>query len=145
MAKKANGAGKQPALTAEAILAADDLQPEAVHVPEWGGPVYVRAMNAAERDEWDLYLSARREAKAAGETDYIYRNARARLVVLCACDAEGNRLFGDDQAEALGRKSGRALERVFDTAWRKNGLGAEHVEAMQGNSETTQGDGSSSG
>ena len=37
-------------LSKDAILAADDLPRETVHVPEWGGDVYVRTMSGTDRD-----------------------------------------------------------------------------------------------
>jgi hypothetical protein len=37
-------------LSADAILAADDIVTEAVDCPEWGGKVLVKAMTGAERD-----------------------------------------------------------------------------------------------
>ena len=39
-----------PVLTADALLAADDLKTEVVDVPEWGGSVRVRGLK---KGEWD--------------------------------------------------------------------------------------------
>ena len=47
-------------LSKDAILAADDLPRETVHVPEWGGDVYVRTMSGTDRDAFETSLIARR-------------------------------------------------------------------------------------
>ncbi len=40
-------------LTAEQILAADDMGLKKVTVPEWGGDVFIRVMSVGERDEYE--------------------------------------------------------------------------------------------
>jgi hypothetical protein len=117
------------ALTKEAILAADDLGREKVTVKEWGGDVFVRAMTAAERDEWEAGLVSEPDGGAKARL----RNLRARLAVLCVVDAAGNRLFGEGDADALGRKSAKALDRIFDVALRLNALGAKDVKELEKN------------
>ena len=112
-------------LTREAILSAEDAPLEAVDVPEWGGTLYVRSMNGIERDSFDSWLV---EVPADERT-----NQRGRIVALCACDAEGARLFTDDDINALGHKSAEALSRVADTAMRLNALSASDVEDIAEN------------
>lgn len=113
-------------LTKEAILAADDLPRETVLVPEWGGDVYVRTMSGTDRDAFESSLIARDGAK-----DGRMENVRARLVALTLCDATGSRLFEDGEIVALGRKSARALDRVFAIAQRLNGIGIEQAESAK--------------
>jgi hypothetical protein len=50
---------------------------------------------------------------------------------LTVCDASGERLFADSDIALLGRKSARALDRVFSVAQRLNGIGAEQVDAAK--------------
>jgi hypothetical protein len=50
---------------------------------------------------------------------------------LTLCDATGNRLFEDAEITALGRKSARALDRVFAVAQRLNGIGIEQAETAK--------------
>ena len=120
-------------LNAEAILASADLPTEAVEVPEWGGTVYVRTMNGTDRDAFEAsMIDTKKPADGTKPTGNL-RNIRARLCVLTACDENGKRLFRDDQADALGAKSSKALDRIFEVAQRLNGLGAKDVEALQGN------------
>jgi hypothetical protein len=109
-------------LTKEAILAANDLPTERVAVPEWGGDVLVRTMTGADRDAF--------EASLIGKEGRM-ENVRARLVSLTLCTETGERLFDDAEVAALGKKSARALDRVFSVAQRLNGIGTEQVEAAK--------------
>lgn len=109
-------------LTKEAILAADDLPRELVNVPEWGGDVFVRTMTGTDRDAF--------EASLIGKEGRM-ENVRARLVSLTLCNEAGERMFGDAEIAALGKKSARALDRVFSVAQRLNGIGTEQVEAAK--------------
>ncbi len=109
-------------LSKDAILAADDLPREAVSVPEWGGEVLVRTMSGTDRDAFEASLL---------EKEGRMENVRARLVALTLCDTQGDRLFDDSEIAALGRKSARALDRVFSVAQRLNGIGVEQVDAAK--------------
>ena len=109
-------------LSKDAILAADDLPRETVIIPEWGGEVLVRTMSGTDRDAFEASLL---------EKDGRMENVRARLVALTLCDLQGDRLFNDSEIAALGRKSARALDRVFSVAQRLNGIGVEQVDAAK--------------
>jgi hypothetical protein len=61
------------------------------------------------------------------------RNIRAKLVALTVVDEDGNRIFSDEDAEALGKKSAAALDRIFAVAQRLSGLRPEDVEELAGN------------
>jgi len=62
------------------------------------------------------------------------RNMTARLCAICIVDEKGKRVFSDFDAESLGRKSAKALDRIFDVAQRLNGLGADDIKEMAKNS-----------
>lgn len=117
-------------LSREALLAkikaADDLPREAVTVPEWDVTVWVRSMTGTERDRWEADMLQLGEGRAL-------ENIRARLVLLTAVDANGVRLFGDDDAEWLGGKGAAALDRLFAAASKLNRLGKRDLEALAGN------------
>jgi hypothetical protein len=49
-------------------------------------------------------------------------NYRGRLVALTACTADGASLFVLSDAEALGKKAARALDRLVDVAQRINAM-----------------------
>lgn len=123
-----------PALTAAAILAAQDLRREWVEVPEWGGGVYVQAMPGLALDQYEQRMLARRTVEKDGKTVKInLDNTRAELVVLTACDEQGAPIFTLDQVEALGKKSGAALNRVVTAAQRLNGMTEKDVEQLAKN------------
>ena len=116
-------------LSKEAILQAQDLPTELVPVPEWGGEILVRGLTGAERDAFEQSIVEQR----GKSTRINLRNLRAKLVAMTVVDEQGNRLFSDDEAEALGRKSAAALNRVFEVAQRLSGLRPEDVEELAGN------------
>jgi hypothetical protein len=124
-----NQGGEQVDLTAEAILGQEDLPKQRVIVPEWKGCVWVRSITGEERDAFEVGMVEQRGPDRVTNM----RNVRARLVALCACDAEGKRIFTDQQAEALGRKNARALERLFVVARRLNGILTADVAELVGN------------
>lgn len=104
-------------LTRDHILGLDDLPRRLVSVPEWGGELFVKTMTGAERDRWEL--------STVGENR---TNVRAKLAAIVCVDGDGNRLFTDNDAEALGDKSCAALDRIFDAAVALNHIGADAVE-----------------
>lgn len=117
-------------LTREAILAANDLPTKDVAVPQWGGTVRIRSLTGTERDQFEAdVLSARREGQISPG------NVRARYVSMCVVDEQGNNLFSDKDIEALGGKSGAALEIVYQAVLSMNALSEEDVEELAGNSE----------
>lgn len=117
-------------LSRDQILEADDLDREQVDVPEWGGPVYVREMTAAERDAFEAEILDR---KSDGEVEVDLQNIRARLLVRVLCDEDGDRLFDDADIEPLSRKSGAVMGRLFQVAQKLNGLTAQDIEEIAGN------------
>lgn len=116
------------------ILEADDLVTEPVDVPEWGGTVLVRTLTGIERDKFELSVAGESDGSKKTRQQNL-ANLRARLVVQCAVDEKGVRLFADGDADKLGKKSSRALGKVFDAASKLNGLSDEDVEKLAGNSE----------
>ena len=114
-------------LSREHILGADDRRTEDVPVPEWGGTVRVRALSGAERDAYEAGIVTLR---GDGTKSVNLKNLRGRLVSLSCVDDEGNRLFSDEDAIALGDRSASALERVFDVARKLSGLSEDDVEEL---------------
>ena len=125
-------------LDAASILSAPDLKPTPVEVPEWGGVVYVRAMTGAERGPHEAESMTDKAGHVAG--------IRQRMAVRCLCDKDGKRLFRDDQAEDLGKKSSAALDRILAAITKANALGEEGVtEAGKSSTgDTSAGSGSDS-
>jgi hypothetical protein len=112
------------------ILAADDLPREPLIVPEWGingeDDGWIRGLTGTERD---AYESSVRQFKGQQMVVKL-ENVRARLVSLCLVDGEGNRVFSDKEVMALGAKSGKVLDRLFDQCAALSGLTADQVEEL---------------
>lgn len=111
-------------LSKEQILSSDDLPKKTVKVKEWGGSIIVRSMTGTERDAWEM--------STYGTGKVNMDNARAKLVALTAIDEKGERLFTAEEAEELGRKSAKALSKVFAVAQKLNGLAAGDIEELAG-------------
>lgn len=110
------------ALTAEQILAADDLGLKEVKVKEWGGSVFIRVMSVAERDAYERMWIGKRETGV--------ENFRTEYLVRLLCDEAGKLIFTKDQIEKLGAKSGAVMARLFDAAMRHNAMSEADVEEL---------------
>jgi ribosomal protein S21 len=119
-------------LTKDQILAAADLPEEVVDVPEWGGKVLIRGMTGAERDAFEESVMVTR----GNSRELNLRNFRAKLVARSIVDpVTKERMFSDNEIAELGKKSARALQRVFEAALRLNGMTAESVEELTKSTE----------
>jgi hypothetical protein len=116
-------------LDRERILAIPDISTEIVHVPEWKGAVTVRGLTGDERDDFEATCVRGRGRK----TEVNLRNFRAKLVARACVTDDGNRLFSDEDALALGKKSGAAINRVYEVAARLSGLTEEDMEELAKN------------
>lgn len=134
--------GELKYLSREEILGASDIQREDVAVPEWGGKVCVQGMTGAQRDAFEAEM-----IQARGKDRRVnLENIRAKLVARTVIDPEsGFPLFSDEDVKALGRKSAKALARVYDVATRLSGISDKDAEELAGNSETDPSGGSTSG
>lgn len=119
------------ALSKAQIIQAVDIKSELVSVPEWGGEVLVREFSGSDRDAFEASMV---KVNEAGERTADLSNMRAKLVSMCLIDEEtGERMFGLDELELLGKKSAAALERVFRVCQRLNGLGNQDVQEAEKN------------
>lgn len=129
-------------LTGEDILEADDLETRDIEVPEWGGTVRVRGLTGEERDRFESELAeATPDSKVVEVRGQKQRmnmvNARAKLVARCCIDENGERLFSDTQISELAKKSGRALDRVYEVAQELSGITEEELEEITENLDGT--------
>ena len=120
-------------LDREAILKANDIEKREVYIPEWGGSVYVRGMTGRERDQFEASIIRQR----GRDTEINMKNARAKLVVMCTVDQEGNRLFTDADIALLANKSAKALDRIFAVAQELSGITREDMEELTENFDAT--------
>lgn len=123
--------GQNGVLRRDAILSVADLPRERVEVPEWGGAVFVRTLTGKERDAFEKSLVTGK----GKQMQLTLSNVRGRLAVQAIVDEEGQRIFSDADADALGDKSALALERIFEVAMRLAGLKEEDVDELMGESE----------
>lgn len=116
-------------LSREDILTAKDLPVHKVETPEWGegASVFVRKLPAVER-----------EAIRDRDTDKEEGNDLGRFAALVICDAAGERLFDDGDAEALGNKDAVVLNRIMEETHAHNGVGEAAEDKIAKNSETSQ-------
>lgn len=113
-------------LTKSDIQAVNDHKREEVHVPEWGGSLFVRTLSGQERDAFEAsQMGAKGDAKL--------QDIRARFVVACACDEKGEALFEAKDVAWLTLKSSSALSRVFNVASKLNAMTEADVEDLAKN------------
>lgn len=124
-------------LSRDAILEADDTQFEIVPCPEWGGDVRLKSIRGSQRDAYEASVLEQN----GSDRKVNMRNARAKLIVLCAVDDEGRALFSADDVNALGRKNAKPIDRLFDAARKLAGMGADDVEKLTENFGATPDDG----
>lgn len=111
------------ALSKDQILGAVDFNFVEVEVPEWGGSVRIRGLSAAERDQFEARLGVSQDLT----------NMRARLVVSCLVDDDGNRIFKDSEASELGKKNAAVLTRLFDEVRNLSGMSDEALGIAEKN------------
>lgn len=144
-------------LSKEDILSRDDLQKEEVYIPEWEASVLVSELSADARDEFEQFMVEQRDklwpkkqahSKAQKKTHHRpqqkaskeYIHIRAALAAATLIDESGKLLFSFADVIELGKKSGKALDRIFDVANNLNKIYGQKREDIEKNSEAPQGD-----
>lgn len=123
-------------LNRDAILNAEDRDYTEVECPEWGGSVRLRSITGRQRDEYETSLIEQR----GNDRKMNLRNARAKLIVLCAVDEGGSPLFTPDDLNALSRKNAKPIDRLFDACRRLTGLSDDDVKELTENFGATRDD-----
>lgn len=116
-------------LTAEEILNTPDLPTKQIWVPEWDADILIRCMTGRERDEFENWLI--REKSVDGGPP----NVRARFLSMTICTENSTLIFTPAQIDALGEKSGAALERLFAEAQIYNRVTPADLDELVGNSD----------
>jgi len=128
--------GVDKALSIADILNAEDTKQERVDVPEWGGYVMVETMTAEAKDAYETSVLSEKLDDKGDVVGYErnMKNVRAKLIAACVLDPNGRRMFvSDQQVEQLGRKSAKAVDRVFAACQRLNAISDKDVEDLAGN------------
>lgn len=120
-------------LTAESILAAEDFVYDIVECPEWGGEVRIRSLSGAQRATLKKALEAGQE------------NIDETLCVMAIVDANGNRIFTQQQINALSRKNTAVVSRIAIRVTEISGMRDRNkaVKDAEKNSAATPSDDSS--
>jgi hypothetical protein len=122
----------------ERIIAYDDLPREPVEVPWLDEKLYVRGLTAQEKDAW--------VARTMPDGEFVWtNNLTAELVARTLVDEDGERIFEDEHAAALGKKGAATLSMLFAVAMRLSGLSEEGTAEIAADFGDAQGDASSSG
>ena len=110
----------------DSILASADPALELREYPvlAWGLSVWLRGWTGTERDAFE---------REFGDLEKQRENLRAKVLVRCLLDAEGNRIFTDADAIELGKKSAAALDPLFAEVMRLSGLTRDTQEQAKGN------------
>lgn len=124
-------------LTAADIFAVDDTEYDEVDCPEWGGKVRLKSIKGTQRDAYEQSVIS----GSGADRKMNLRNARAKLIVLCAVDEDGRTLFSADDVNRLGGKNAAPLDRLFDACRRLAGMSEKDVERITEDFGATQGDG----
>lgn len=120
-----------------AILGAVDIGFEDIDlsdVPGWG-TVRIKDLTAAERDALEASLTVDvAGGRKGGVTQKVsLDNVRAAFCAAALVDEDGNLLFSKADLGALGRKSARALDRIFARIRERNGLSDGDVQELAEN------------
>ena len=103
-----------------AILSSDDLPREPVDVP-WdlgGAKLFIRGLSSTEKDRW--------VSRTMPDGEFRWStNLTAELVCMTLVDEDGERVFTDEDAGALGRKGATTLAALFAVAMRLSGMSEE--------------------
>jgi len=109
------------------ILEAQDRKFEKVFIKEWDTDVYVGPMTGKDKDKYDESIS---ELTVEGARQMNLENFRAKLLVhVLYEDPEGKvKIFNEEDADELGKKSYVILEKLWNVAKKMNGMDDEEVQ-----------------
>lgn len=120
MNHRQNGQARPKALTRAQILSASASNLKRVD-DVWGGTVYIREIKAC---EFEAFRETIQDAKADNEKMMSY------FVALTVCDAEGNRIFKDNETDGVSQLGLPSVMKVFRVAMAHNNLDEADVEEL---------------
>jgi hypothetical protein len=113
------GAPAKQYLTADQILAAEDIATDDIEVPEWGGTVRVKGLTVHDLNE------ANRLATVAGEVD---AEKITCMVLVFGCVEPR---FTPDQVGLIAQKSAAVVNRLGGAIFRLSGIGDTTPQALE--------------
>ena len=102
----------------DAIFGITDLEYTELDVPEWGGTIRLQSLTGADANA----------IGAMSQKDVFTSDALVRLVIMSVVDAEGNKVFTDDNRDELNKRNAQVLIRIGQAALKLNGLSKEAIE-----------------
>ena len=119
-------------LSREQLLQKEELKKEKVVLNEKPlEEVYVRQMTAREKNTWEISQMKKTGKGRNVEYDLTLIDYRAKLAVVCVCDADGKLLFKPNDFSILSQNiSAAKLEKIVDVAQKLNGITEEDKEEM---------------
>ena len=114
------------------ILSNNDARKEAMYIKEWEETIYVKALNAREREKFEKCII---EIRGTGKGAYVVPkdNIMAILVSMAVVDEDGEQVFEAADVDSLGNKSASAISRIFEMAQVLAGLKEGDIEELAGN------------
>ena len=114
-----------------------------------GRVVHVRGLTVAERDAFETSIAnrqqAQKKARKAGKQVPPDIPFRASMVALCVVNAGGERVFDPRRhIQRIAEMPAEVVSPIVDAAIRLSGMRPEDVDDLEGNSDGTDDDGSSS-
>lgn len=106
-------------------LQADDRPKFPVAIPEWGFSAFVQTLTAADYDDYEAWAFKKDDGA----------NYRAKLVCRALVDEQGQRVFTDEDATAVGHKSAYVVGRLFDLVALHNRTSVADLEELRKNSK----------
>lgn len=125
-------------LTSADFRKARKYKTQDVFVPELDGFVMMKSLTGKERDAFESSLRVKKNGKDVVDAT----NMRAKLVVLCAIDETGNRVWGDADAAWLGDSMSSVISLLYNAASKLSGFTLEDTDELEGNSKGGPGGGS---
>lgn len=110
---------------------------------EGHGKVWIRGLQADERDEYEQSL-IERGPDGRSRVKRVQRNVRASLVVRCLVTEAGERMFKDNDVDALGKVDAAVIDKLWEIARKLSGMDTEAIRALAEGFGSAQDDGSSS-
>jgi hypothetical protein len=114
---------------------------EAVEL-EGRGKVWIRGLQADERDEYEQSL-IERGPDGRSRIKRVQRNVRASLVIRCLVDEQGERMFQDNQVDAIGKVDAAVIDKLWDIARKLSGMDTEEIAKLAADFDSAQENGSS--
>lgn len=109
-------------------LLAEDRPRVPVDIPEWGFSAFVQTLMAEDYDDYESWAFKKDDGN----------NYRAKLVCRALVDEHGNRIFTDDDAAAVGKKSALVVGRIFNVVAAHNRTSLDDMEELKKNSPAGQ-------